>query len=221
MNDLKLQQTNLLNTNLKKPQEKQTSNKALSVPETQQDTFETSIKASKKTLSEKQKIAIGTTIGTIFGIGIGILAKKKIDTSKLSYFIKFKPAKTINEAVDFTKKKLGINCIQGFIDEDLEHLNWINEGLANVHNKTKGKAFMPKKLIMLGSLKEILPNSADTIIATIETNFDEALFFGRKEFKSARQRLTKHLTDIVGEEKLPEIKKMDFTTLFKELDLNR
>ena len=43
MNDLKLQQTNLLNTNLKKPQEKQTSNKALSAPKTQQDTFETSI----------------------------------------------------------------------------------------------------------------------------------------------------------------------------------
>lgn len=221
MNDLNLNTTNLIRTNTENPKTEQVKNPVAPLSHEQQDSFTFSKKANKKTLSEKQKIAIGTAIGTAFGIGIGILAKKKIDTSKLSYFIKFKPAKNIDEAIEFTKKKMGINCVQGFIDEDLEHLNWINEGLTFAKNKTKGKVIMPRKLIMLDSLKEILPNSADTIIATMETNMEEALFFGRKEFKNARQRLTNHLTDIVGKEKLPEIEKMDFTTLFKELDLNR
>ena len=221
MNNLNLQTTNLLRANTEKQKTKQAPNPVMTLPQEKQDTFVSSKKSTKKSLSQNQKIAIGTAIGTIVGFGIGILAKKKIDTSKLSYFVKFQPAKTIDEAVEFTKKKMGINSIEGFIDEDLEYLNWINEGLTFAKNKTKGKIVMPRKLVMLGSLKEILPNSADTIIATMETNYEEALFFGRKEFKAARQRLTNHLTDIVGKEKLPEIEKMDFTTIFKELDLNR
>lgn len=66
----------------------------------------------------------------------------------LKEHINFKDAKTLNEAINFGINNLGIQAYKGFKQNDLDVINWINEGLVNINNVTKGKAFMPRKIIL-------------------------------------------------------------------------
>lgn len=88
---------------------------------------------------------------SIIAIGIGILAyvltKGKIGTKQvkqLAEHIDFKEAASVEEAMNFGKTHLGINEYKGFEKNDLEIINWINEGFVKVSNKLKGKAVMPE-----------------------------------------------------------------------------
>lgn len=63
---------------------------------------------------------------------------------KLASHIDFKPAETIEEAKKFGKKFLGIKKYKNI--DDLDILNWINGGLVELNNKTKGTSKMPTKI---------------------------------------------------------------------------
>lgn len=52
----------------------------------------------------------------------------------------------MEEAIEFAKKHLGIEKFN--LGDDLEMANWVNEGLVKLSNRFKGKAQMPKNVIL-------------------------------------------------------------------------
>ncbi|MBQ4647269.1 MAG: hypothetical protein IJB79_07965 [Candidatus Gastranaerophilales bacterium] len=102
----------------------------------------------KKKLTTKQKILIGATtlLATSAAVlaGLFLIKDGKLKPAQFKEFIKFTPAKTMEEAREFAIKNFGVEKFD--FEDDLEMANWINEGLTNVNNKFKGKAHMPKIL---------------------------------------------------------------------------
>ncbi len=111
----------------------------------------TSVQQIPKTINKK-KLAVGVAAGlgvTALVVG-GLLYKHKIDSTKIKNLpehIDFKCGETLEEAIEFGKKNLGIKKYRGFKEADLDVLNWVNEGLVNVNNVTKGKSAMPRKIV--------------------------------------------------------------------------
>ena len=79
-------------------------------------------------------------------IAAALLCKgKTLKPANFAEHIDFKPAQTMEEAVEFAKKHLGIKNFN--LGDDVEMANWVNEGLVNISNRFKGKANMPKNVI--------------------------------------------------------------------------
>ena len=96
----------------------------------------------KKGLSKGAKWGIGTAVVLAAGVCAYFLTRGKIGSKQvqqLAEHIDFKEAKTVEEAIEFGKKHLGIKKYKGFEEKDLNVINWINEGLVNTSNKMKGK----------------------------------------------------------------------------------
>lgn len=114
--------------------------KTAAIPQAGADTVE--IAGQKKSLSNSQKWGIGIGIAAVATAIVLLLRGKpkaaQEEVVKLAEHIDFSPAKTTKEAVEFAKTHLGIK----YYDENmpLEVMNWVNEGLVNVNNVTKGKA---------------------------------------------------------------------------------
>ena len=74
-----------------------------------------------------------------------LIAKNRYSKSlKLAEHIDFQPAKTVEEAVKFGRKALGIKDYVAFSKSDVEIINYINEGIVNTSNSLKGKIRLPK-----------------------------------------------------------------------------
>ncbi len=119
------------------------------IPKTElkQDTLDLSSK--RKLNITKENIGWGIALGLI---GVGLfhtikgLRRPKISTVKLKQLaehIEFTKAKTLEEAMEFGKKHLGIKDYKGFENADIDAINWVNEGLVNVSNYKKGKLMFP------------------------------------------------------------------------------
>ena len=118
----------------------------------QQDIVEIS-KPEQNGLSKKAKTTIA--IGVIVGLAVSAIGLyKRYKPVKLSEHIDFSPAKTAEEALNFTKKQLGIKKVDKEVSSNLDVMNWINEGLVKVNNAAKGKALMPKKIGVMTSNTE-------------------------------------------------------------------
>lgn len=104
-------------------------------------------KEEKKGLSTKQKVGIASGIGVAATIAFLIYKGRTSEAKKLAESIEFKPAQTIEEAIAFGKKHLGIKSYSGFEQGDLEVINWLNEGFVNCSNRMKGKLRMPKNIV--------------------------------------------------------------------------
>lgn len=130
------------------------------------DTVE--ISSKKKGMSNTAKWGIG--LGTVGALAItaAFVFKKKAPTKsaieewkkpileKLKFTplkdtLVFKDAKTIEEAREFATKQLNITEVDK--DISLDVLNWINKGLVDISNASKGNVKMPKsiKLADLGN----------------------------------------------------------------------
>lgn len=120
---------------------------ATTPPEQKPDEF---VNSNKKPNSNKN---------LLLGIGAGVAAAGSIGTviylimhgkvgkaTQLAEHIDFKPAQTIEEAIQFGKDNLKIKKYKGFTENDLEVLNFINEGFTNVSNKLKGTIRLPKTI---------------------------------------------------------------------------
>ncbi len=120
---------------------------ATTPPEQKPDEF---VNSNKKPNSNKN---------LLLGIGAGLAAAGSIGTviylimhgkvgkaTQLAEHIDFKPAQTIEEAIQFGKDNLKIKKYKGFTENDLEVLNFINEGFTNVSNKLKGTIRLPKTI---------------------------------------------------------------------------
>lgn len=121
----------------------------VSTPELKADTVE----ISKDKVEESQNEEVST--GAKWGIGLGIagtlatvalLIKKNrfSEVKELAENINFSKATSLEEAIEFGKKNLGIKKYSGFESKDLDVINWLNEGFVNTSNKLKGKLRMPK-----------------------------------------------------------------------------
>ncbi len=93
----------------------------------------------------KKKTTLG--IAGITALVAFISSKLKLNKKNLSEHIEFQEAKTLKEAVDFGKKNLGIKTYKGFSEDDLEVVNWLNQGLVNASNAMKGQLNCPKKIV--------------------------------------------------------------------------
>jgi len=89
------------------------------------------------------------------------LYKKKLVISNLPEKLEFKPAKTLEEAMKYTKDVLGIKEVDK--NFTLEALNIANKGITDVSNAQKGKLFLPTKLRFEKKKK-------DSVIASVDNN---------------------------------------------------
>lgn len=125
------------------------------------DTVE--IQSKKLGLSKGAKIGIGLgAIGSI-AIAIALLAKgKTLQAKEALQHLDFKEAKNIEEAVKWGKENLGI---KNYDLDNLEVINWVNKGLSDVLNHSKGKATMP---ICVISDAELIDKGAIAMTAYVE-----------------------------------------------------
>lgn len=123
----------------------------------------------KKKLSTGAKVGIGAGILATAGLIAFLVMKCRVSEAKqLAEHIEFKPAQTIEEAIKFGKEHLGIKSYEDFGANDLDAINWLNEGFVNVSNYMKGKLRMPKHVVytdkqFLGknTLAGVVPYSQD------------------------------------------------------------
>ena len=132
-----------------------------------------------KTKQKNNKISFAASAAITAIIIGGLIYKDKIDASKiieeieeenineifvntrinppiiktLAEHIKFKDAKTLDEAINFGINNLGIKEYKGFKEENLNVINWTNESIVNVSNKLKGVLCTPD-IIELTTLAE-------------------------------------------------------------------
>ena len=131
------------------------------------DTVEIS---KKKGLSNNAKWGIGLgTLAAVVGIGIALVTKanknhkalvdnierlcdEKLVLSNLPEKIEWKAAKTLDEAIKFTKETLGIKEVDK--NFTLDALNDTNACITDICNLHKGKLYMPTALEYTDSLNE-------------------------------------------------------------------
>lgn len=120
---------------------------ATTPPEQKPDEF---VNSNKKPNSNKNLLlGIGAGLAAAGSIGavIYLIMHGKVGkATQLAEHIDFKPAQTIEEAIQFGRDNLKIKKYKGFTENDLEVLNFINEGLTNVSNKLKGTIRLPKTI---------------------------------------------------------------------------
>ena len=128
------------------------------------------ISSKKKGLSNGAKWGIGIgTLAAVVGIGIAFVSKahknhkalvdnieklcdEKLVLSNLPEKIEWKAAKTLDEAMKFTKETLGIKEVDK--NFTLEALNDTNACITDICNLHKGKLYMPTALEYTDSLNE-------------------------------------------------------------------
>ncbi len=152
-----------------------------------------SFKATEHIQTKPKKEGLST--GTKWAIGLGLTAlavggylltrgrakikpstltteqiAEKLKITELPAHIDFKEAKTLDEAIKYSKDVLKISNVDD--NFSLEALNWVNRGLTDVSNANKGRAKMPNGL-ELGSLSKNTP-STGTSLAGISVSLDES-----------------------------------------------
>ena len=117
------------------------------IPKTGNDKNDTYIGSHVLKKTKKQKlIDLSCSVGLVALIGFYILKNDTSRARKLAKHIDFIPADTIEEAIKFVQKHLKIQEYNGFEKNDIDVINWINEGIVQVSNAHKGKIRVPKKI---------------------------------------------------------------------------
>ena len=123
-----------------------TAFRGATVPDYPSDSVE--IGGKKKTgMSNGAKVGFGVGILAAIGVAAALIRKRNVkEAVQLAEHIDFTEAKTLDEAIKWGKQHFGIKNYRGFEEQDLDVLNWINEGLTNVNNKMKGKWKTPSQI---------------------------------------------------------------------------
>ena len=110
----------------------------------------------KDSINVSKIIKWGAGIALTAGIiALAIKRNQFAPLKNLSGNIKFRKAKTFDEAIRFGQETFGIKSYKGFEPKDLNVLNWFNEGLVNVSNALKGKNVrVPKYVIFSDEMKK-------------------------------------------------------------------
>ena len=105
------------------------------------DTVE--IQGKKKGLSKGAKWGIGLGLTALVGLGACLISRGRVGTKsakQIAEHIDFKEAKTLEEAKKFAQENFGAKMEL----DNLEIANFINEGITECVNKTKGKTVLPE-----------------------------------------------------------------------------
>lgn len=173
-----------------------------------QDTVEISTKPKKKkrSLGAKIAIALGSTVGALVifalafakhqSIKLNKLYQEKLVLSNLPEKIDFKPAKTVEEGIKFSKEVLGIKEVSK--DFTLESINWANKGLVDVSNAYKGKVFMPRNMHYDSKILE--DNTIAGVVRNVELKSFGDLVINSKFFdeKFLNERIKEIYTEFEG-----------------------
>lgn len=143
----------------------------------------------KKKLSTGAKVGIGAGFLATAGLIAFLVMKGKVSEAKqLAEHIEFKPAQTLEEAIKFGKEHLGIKSYEDFCANDLDAINWLNEGFVNVSNRMKGKLRMPKQILFTDDQNILGEHSLAGVVS--DSNLPQELkkysgsFFLNKKFFS-------------------------------------
>lgn len=143
----------------------------------------------KKKLSTGAKVGIGAVFLATAGLIAFLVMKGKVSEAKqLAEHIEFKPAQTLEEAIKFGKEHLGIKSYEDFGANDLDAINWLNEGFVNVSNRMKGKLRMPKQILFTDDQNILGEHSLAGVVS--DSNLPQELkkysgsFFLNKKFFS-------------------------------------
>lgn len=105
----------------------------------------------KKSSKVIKGVSVAAAVGVTALVVGSLLYKNKISPNilKVNDAIDFKEAKTLKEALEYGKNVLGIKKYAGFEENDLDVVNWINEGLTLCANnaKSKNQIIMPRKVL--------------------------------------------------------------------------
>lgn len=144
--------------------------------EPKRDEFVKSSPQKKKTsLKKKILITLGITAAAIAGIG-ALALFTRTPVKKFASHVDFTKASTMDEAIEFAQKNFGIKTFD--FGDDLEFANWVNEGLTNINNRYKGRAYMPK-VIGFGNTKK--EKSGKTIMGFAK-DLDNEIRFNKSAF---------------------------------------
>lgn len=131
-------------------------------------------------------------------VAAAILSKgKTLKPANFAEHIDFKPAQTMEEAVEFAKKNFGIQNFN--LENDLEMANWVNQGLVNINNRFKGKANMPKNVIFDEKYFTRKPNAAAYCSGNGRT-----IAFNKEYFSDKLITKVKHNLELIFPEYNPE-----------------
>ena len=83
---------------------------------------------------------------------------EKLKITELPAHIDFKEAKTLDEAIKYSKDVLKISNVDD--NFSLEALNWVNRGLTDVSNANKGRAKMPNGLKFVAEAEDIFTHKS-------------------------------------------------------------
>ncbi len=134
-------------------------------------------KETKTGLSKNAKLGLGALALVGIGVAAYILSRGKVgrkSVQQLAKHIEYKPAKTIEEAIEFGKVNLGIKDYKGFQTKDIDVINWINEGIVNISNAQKGNSKIPKKIVykVIDHQTILQVDSAGKILSINKSVFD-------------------------------------------------
>lgn len=107
---------------------------------------------------DKKKLAVGVAAGIgITALAIGTIMHGRVKkVPQFAQNVVFKKAQNIEEAMDFGKINFNIERYTGFSENDLDIINWINEGLVKTNNKAKGHIFMPNDIVLQDDIKDTI-----------------------------------------------------------------
>lgn len=117
----------------------------------QQLAFDTVTISSKNSQEENKKLTknqkLGIASGALLGVAaLGLIIRGRLKAvTKLAEHIDFAPASTMEEAREFARQHLKIKKFD--VADDLDMANWVNEGLVNINNKYKGRAYIPDEVV--------------------------------------------------------------------------
>ena len=175
-------------------------------------------KEGKKKLTAGQKAGIGTGILALGGIITAVVfcKGKTLKPANFAEHIDFKPAQTMEEAIEFAKKNFGVKKFD--LADDVELANWVNEGLVNINNRFKGKAQMPENIIWDKKVFEKVSKGVDGFVPAYHQPLNSTLGINKNYFDTAKSQF-KELIDLnlQAAKKSSETNKVTAETLVSRL----
>lgn len=196
--------------NSKKPLEKlevnSTHNSKAVVGQLDKDVFESS-KSKDKQNKNKTQLERALSLGVIAGVVTTLLflirKNNYSEVKKLAKNIQFNPSATVEEAINFGQKTLKIPEYSGFSDNDLDVINWLNEGMVNVANKMKGELRMPKK-VCYADLTDIEPDMIAGVITTKKSEFNGYFCLNKAVFENIDNEIKESISALLEKDYITE-----------------
>ena len=170
-------------------------------------------------LSKNEKLGLGAL--ALIGIGTAayILSRGRVGSKsaqQLAEHIDFKPAKTIEEAKEFAKDKLGVLIID---DISLDVMNYVNEGLYQLKNKVPNDFKI--KWIESRGIDGGYDTDALAQLITIKNNNTYGINLSSDYIKNIDKTITEFIAGEVDRQALVKINgKLQYNDFFKKASIS-